>query len=76
MRRALTLSIALLAGLQLSCGGEDVPLDEAPPDVEALPPDFLSPPSTWPDAADLGVVVSSGVDPLAPRPPPPPIHDR
>ncbi|MCC6334267.1 MAG: hypothetical protein IT380_09805 [Myxococcales bacterium] len=76
MRRLLILLIAGLTALQLSCGGEDLPDEAPPPDLQALPPDFLSPQSTWPDAADLGVVVSSGVDPLAPRPPPPPMHDR
>jgi predicted small lipoprotein YifL len=75
MRRFFAMVLAALAVLQLSCGDQG-PSNEPPADLESLPPDFLSPPSTWPDAEDLGVLVSSGVDPTSPRPPPPPIDLR
>lgn len=55
----------LVTGFALSCGG--MPFDEP---LEAPPPNLLQQ-SRWPDAADLGVVVSSELDPTADIPPPP-----
>jgi hypothetical protein len=40
------------------------------PELEPPAPDFLGTPS-WPDAADLGVVVSSEIVPSNDAPPPP-----
>lgn len=65
MRTKLFLLVVI--GAQLSCGGMEAPPLE---DVESLPPDMLQTPS-WPDAADLGVVVSSEILPSVDTPPPP-----
>lgn len=65
MRTFLLLSMMLLSVVQLSCSAPEVVAE-----TEAPAPEFLAP-AAWPDAPDLGVVVSSGVVPLAPPPPPP-----
>lgn len=70
MRTTLFL---LAIGLGLSCGGPlEGPSIAATPidDAEIAPVDQLRY-STWPDAVDLGVVVSSEIDPAAALPPPP-----
>lgn len=65
--RTKLLVVVLAACSQLSCGGEA----SAPSDaVEAAPPDLLGA-SSWPDAADLGVVVSSEIVATDDRPPAP-----
>ena len=56
----------LAAAFAISCGG--MPSDRGP--LAAPPPDSLQE-SRWPDAVDLGVVVSSELDPTADVPPPP-----
>ncbi len=60
----LLLGTALL---QVSCGGEQLEPDDQ---IETPAPDLLEM-TTWPDAVDLGVVVSSGIDPSVDAPPPP-----
>lgn len=69
MRTKLYLLMVLACALQLSCGGMEAP-GQLEPGVEAPPPDLLQM-TSWPDAADLGVVVSSEIDPSAAIPPPP-----
>jgi hypothetical protein len=69
MRLRLVWWLAL--GLvQLSCG---LPPRAGEVDLEQPAPEALSPPpvSAWPDAPDLGVIVSSQVVPLSDPPPPP-----
>lgn len=66
MRATLLL---LTAVAQLSCGGPPPPDLEA--DLERPPPISAQPTSSWPDAADLGVVVSSEVVATEAPPPPP-----
>lgn len=67
MTKKLFIALVLTSGMQVACGGME------PPELEMADPDYLpsSPPSTWPDAADLGVVVSSEVLPTDDGPPPP-----
>lgn len=55
----------LVVAAQVSCGGE-LPVD----DPEIAAPDLLATPA-WPDAPDLGVVVSSEIVPTGDTPPPP-----
>lgn len=68
-RAKLLILILSVAGLQSSCGGTEADLGPIE-DVESGPPDMLATPS-WPDAPDLGVVVSSEVVPTDDVPPPP-----
>lgn len=66
MRASLLL---LTAVAQLSCGGP--PPTDREADLERPPPISLQPTTSWPDAADLGVVVSSEVIAAEAAPPPP-----
>lgn len=70
MRATLLLLTAVAA---LSCGGQPPADPEA--DLERPPPISVQPTTFWPDAADLGVVVSSEVV-ASEAPPPPPDFAR
>jgi len=68
MRTKLSLAMVLASVCQLSCGGMQPGSPE--PGVEAPAPVELQT-TSWPDAADLGVVVSSEIVPSEAIPPPP-----
>lgn len=68
MAKKLFIALLVASALQTSCGGLEAP----ELGLETADPDFLpGTPAAWPDAPDLGVVVSSGLTPSDNRPPPP-----
>lgn len=70
MRTKLLTLMVFTAALQLSCGGMEPPPGSPELGLETPVPDSLQT-TSWPDAADLGVVVSSGIVPSEDLPPPP-----
>jgi hypothetical protein len=71
MKRKLFILTLIAACTQLSCGGVEVDGELLEPHNEVHEPPTELVQSTWPDAADLGVVVFSEVVPLADPPPGP-----
>ena len=69
MSARLLLLMVLVTAAQISCGG-GTEGEPGLPQLEAPAPDSLQT-SSWPDAVDLGVVVSSEVVPLLDPPAPP-----
>ena len=67
------LLFLMVVSATLSCGGMDLPPQGGPDPLETPGPDLIESvsTSTWPDAADLGVVVWSEIVPTENVPPPP-----
>lgn len=69
MRNRLFIITLLVSALQVSCGGpSELPLEEQ---LETPPAELLEPKTFWPDAPDLGAVVSSEIVATDTPPPPP-----
>lgn len=67
--KKLCCLLAFTVAASLSCGA---PLPDELPEPG---PEIAEPVNLWPADADLGVVIPSGVDPFANRPPPPPVRE-